>query len=69
MLMIVVTRCPSCQKRRDVEVVKNDYYAWKRGRYAQDAFPYLSASERESLITGICDDCWGKATSLRNCPF
>lgn len=58
MRMIIVTRCPWCQNRHDVEVIKNDYYAWKRGKSSQDAFPYLSDSDREALITGICDDCW-----------
>ena len=34
--------------------------AWEDGAMAQDAFPELSASQREALITGICDECWNK---------
>ena len=30
------------------------------GELIQDALPYLSASEREMLISGTCDDCWQK---------
>jgi hypothetical protein len=43
-----------------VRVEKDDYYAWKRGRAIQVAFPYLNADQRESLMTGICPPCWEK---------
>lgn len=54
----VITVCPFCGKSNDVLVNENDYYDWKNGKLAQDAFPYLSADEREMLISGICPDCW-----------
>ena len=37
-----------------------DYLDWSDGELAQVAFPYLSADEREMLITGICPTCWDK---------
>lgn len=52
------TVCPFCGMPHDVEVDFLDFCAWQNGKLAQDAFPYLSADEREMLISGICPDCW-----------
>ena len=54
----VVTCCPFCHKAHEVAVNEMDYLDWQDGKLAQDAFPYLSASDREMLITGIDDECW-----------
>ena len=54
----IVTRCPFCGHAHEVEVNEMDYLDWQDGASAQDAFPYLSASERELFITGICPTCW-----------
>lgn len=54
----VITECPFCHKANEVEVNEMDYWDWQDGALAQDAFPYLSADERELLISGICPKCW-----------
>jgi len=54
----IVTACPFCGKNHEVEVNEDDYWAWDDGELAQIAFPYLSAQEREYLISGICEVCW-----------
>lgn len=54
----VVTSCPVCGHANFVEVNENDYLDWQDGELAQNAFPYLSADEREMLISGICPTCW-----------
>ena len=54
----VVTRCPFCGHANEVEVNEMDYLDWSDGELAQVAFPYLSADEREMLISGICPTCW-----------
>jgi len=56
----VVTQCPFCGRGNEVEVNEADYWDWDDGMMVQDAFPYLSADEREMLITGICPTCWDK---------
>lgn len=56
----VVTQCPFCGHGNEVEVNESDYLDWQDGKMAQDAFPYLSANEREMLISGICPTCWNK---------
>ena len=58
MKITVTTRCPFCGKAHDVEVNEIDYLNWQDGELIQNAMPYLSAQEREYLITGICADCW-----------
>lgn len=54
----VATRCPFCGHANFIEVNENDYLDWEDGELAQNAFPYLSADEREMLISGICPKCW-----------
>lgn len=54
----VITRCPFCGEEHTVEVRLEDYHAYRQGGLAQDCFPYLSAGEREMLISGVCPQCW-----------
>ena len=54
----IETMCPFCGKKHVVTVKSEDYDKWENGELIQRAFPYLTPSEREALITGICDDCF-----------
>jgi len=56
----VITYCPFCGKAHEIEVNEIDYLDWQDGELVQNVFPYLSADEREMLISGICPDCWDK---------
>jgi hypothetical protein len=59
MLLTVETVCPFCGRVNEVDVYEEDLVAWVNGdKLVQDAFPYLSADEREMLISGICPTCW-----------
>lgn len=60
-MFIINTTCPFCGKTTTVQVRLADYNAWWDGKHVQDAFPYLSADEREMLISGICPKCWADA--------
>ena len=62
----VVTRCPICGRGNEVEVNESDYWDWDDGELVQVAFPYLSADEREMLISGICPDCWNSMWGSAN---
>jgi len=35
-----------------------DWNEWCAGAYIHDVMPYLSAGEREMLISQTCDNCW-----------
>ena len=52
--------CPFCGEEHLISVNTEDYWAWEDGELVQNAFPYLSADEREMLISGICPTCWDK---------
>lgn len=56
--MTITTTCPICGVSQVIVVGEADYEAWKSGTYIQDAFPYLSADQREALMTGFCSTCW-----------
>ena len=56
----VMTFCPFCGHAHGVFVNEADYWDWQDGALAQNAFPYLSADDRELLISGICPTCWNK---------
>jgi len=43
-----------------LDVDPRDIARWQNGELIQVALPYLSASEREFLMTGILDDEWNK---------
>ena len=59
--LYIVKNCPFCGKPHEVMVYEDDFDAWQNGDLlAQEAFPYLTASEREILISGICPQCWDK---------
>lgn len=61
MVNLVIT-CPFCGENNSVRVKHRDYVAWLYSDTpVQDIFFYLSAEEREMLISGICPTCWHKA--------
>ena len=41
-----------------MEIDPIDYQKWVDGALIQDALPYLTADEREFLMTGITPDQW-----------
>ena len=58
--MILVKNCPFCGGLHELEVDAEDYAKWQAGALVQNAFPTLSADERELIMTGICPGCWPK---------
>ena len=56
--LTVANRCPMCGKLHTVDVNDIDFQRWQAGVSIQNAFPYLSADEREILMTGTCSKCW-----------
>ena len=49
--------CPFCRKDHAVEVNLAQYEAWQNGELIQNAIPYLTPTEREQLISGLCPKC------------
>lgn len=51
--------CPFCGTLQAVTITAQQYYdCFVKGYYIQDVMPDLSAQQRETLITGICNNCW-----------
>ena len=50
--------CIRCKKVTSLSVNPDDYHRWQQGELIQNAMPYLSADEREILISGICGKCY-----------
>ena len=57
-MTIIVNECPFCGKVNEIHIDPNVYIEWKfNGRSIQNVAPYMSATEREMLISGICEKC------------
>ena len=53
--------CKRCCVDHVVLVNYNDYFDWATGKgLIQNMLPYLSADEREILISEICGPCFDK---------
>ena len=56
----VIVGCIKCAEAQHITVGNADLDAWENGALIQDAMPYLSADDREILISGICGECFDK---------
>lgn len=53
--------CKHCGAEYILTVNKSDMYDWYSGSLPiQQALHYLSASERELILSGTCGDCFDK---------
>ena len=50
--------CAKCDAEVLISVEYDDYEAWRNGELIQNAMPYLTADQREILISSICGDCF-----------
>lgn len=50
--------CAVCGDRSFIPVSKEGFDAWKGGALAQEAFPTMSDTDRETLISGTHPACW-----------
>jgi hypothetical protein len=58
--MIVVRTSPFTgeTRGRDLPITQEQIDAWKSGVLIQNAFPQLSASAKEFILTGMTDEEW-----------
>ena len=47
----------TCPHHISIDVNRANFKSWINGTLIQVAFPELSSSERESLLTGFCEAC------------
>ena len=60
MLGLLEPTCQHCGTTVQIPVIGPDYDRWKNGELIQNAMPYLSADEREILISGTCGPCFDR---------
>ena len=56
--LVLKVKCVTCGKVHTIRVNESDYVHYYKGEPVQFAFPYLSANERELLISNICGKCY-----------
>ena len=52
--------CRHCGVRAQIQANSHDIQNWQDGELIQNAMPYLSADERELLISRTCPNCWSE---------
>ena len=56
---VLEVQCRYCGVVYTILANREDVVRWQTGEgYIQDVLAYLSAGERELLISGTCDNCW-----------
>lgn len=53
----IICQCPFCGTISRVSVYAYQYALYLQGDLAQNVFPQLSATDREKIISGLCDKC------------
>ncbi len=52
---------------KDLDVAQEQLVAWEEGALLQDAFPHLSADDREFIKTGISAQEWPQIAGCQEC--
>ena len=55
---IVAVDCIRCKETQHITTKTEDLDSWQNGELIQNAMPYLSADDREVLISGVCGTCF-----------
>lgn len=58
--VIISRHCPMCGDYRTIAVDAADWTVYNKGMLLQNAFPNLSADDREFIKTGLCPICWDR---------
>lgn len=53
-------KCRLCRRVHTLTVGQTDVMDWKDGAFIQDVMPYLTAEQRELLISRTCGPCFIK---------
>ncbi len=49
--------CPMCSTYHTLTVELEQYLNYQSGELVQDAFPKMSPTNRERILSGFCPDC------------
>jgi len=51
-------RCIQCGMEGYIDAPEDEIKKWDNGASERDAFPSLSAGDREQIVTGTHSECW-----------
>jgi len=57
MKTVIACRCPLCGKISQILCEESAWDAYEAGALAQEAFADMNVFERETIISGMCEDC------------
>lgn len=60
---LIVRDCPLCGQGCSTVVPSQGLWDWEHGKFVQEAFPNLSADDREQVMTGTHPWCWDRYMS------
>jgi hypothetical protein len=60
---VIVRDCRFCKQEARVTVPAQGLWDWEHGAFAQNAFPNMSADQREMVMTGTHPECWDRFMS------
>ena len=58
MLITRVSPMTGRENTMDLDITEEQFGQWRNGAYIQDAFPNLTAAQREFLKTGFTEEDW-----------
>ena len=61
MLVTRTSKWSGVTRSMELDVTEQEFINWRNGELVQNAFPNLTASEREFIISGMTDEEWDEA--------
>lgn len=61
MLVTRTSKWSGVTRSMELDVTEQEFIDWRNGELVQNAFPNLTASEREFIISGMTDEEWDEA--------
>ena len=55
---VLIRDCIICHEDSRITIPGQGLYDWEHGKLIQNAFPELTADQREIIMTGIHPPCW-----------
>ena len=68
-VITATVKCRSCKDSYAIEVREAHLVAWQSGMLIQNAMPYLTADERELLISQTCNKCFADMFPIDDKPY
>ena len=56
--MEINVNCVECGESHNITVDRMDYFHFQQGELPQHAFPYLSSTDQQLLVSKICGECF-----------